>query len=118
MDVIVYAQKSSDQKRLGQIIGATDKARISGFFSSVSELGERLRRPLLVGTVVVCVVRAHLELAELLDIRELLWELRLILMLPDQLHDFLKAGHMLEPRYITYDCNNFSDIGQVVGKMA
>ena len=57
------------------------------------------------------------ELSGILSVRELLVDVRIILVLPDQDKDSIKKGHTMWPRFLTYASSDFSDAAAVLRKM-
>lgn len=68
----------------------------------------------------ICVVLAgnKRDLIDLFQIRDVLKESRLILVLPDQSDDMVALGHMFYPRYAESGENGFGHIAAVLLKMA
>lgn len=57
------------------------------------------------------------EFQDILSMRELLWDTRSILILPDNSHDTVAKGHLLRPRFMS-DCqSNFQDVAAVLSRM-
>jgi hypothetical protein len=57
------------------------------------------------------------DLLYLVANKELIWNLRVILILPDREEDTVTKGHLLRPRFLTYADGNFLDVATVLGKM-
>jgi hypothetical protein len=84
---------------------------------TIDGVAHRLRKSK--GNLALCVLLAatRKELAELQRIGESLFNVRLILILPDSDADTLAKGHSLRPRYMTYRDHNFGEVGAVMRKM-
>lgn len=88
-------------------------------FNSVAHLSRRLcrlyaRRGETIG---VLFAADRQDLANLLSIQDLLDDVRIILVLPDDKKETVSAGHRLRPRYISYAGGNFEDVAAVLNKM-
>jgi hypothetical protein len=57
------------------------------------------------------------DLDEILSIRQLLDDLRTILILPDRDHDTIAQGLTLRPRYLSFTDGDFGDVSAVLAKM-
>ena len=66
------------------------------------ELSEGLLRPLSEVIAVVLAVGARDDLMDILSLRDVLHETRVILILPEPEREILAMGHSLRPRYLTY----------------
>jgi hypothetical protein len=86
-------------------------------FHAVSRLSERLRRPALNFPIVVLLVTSREELNNLLAIKELLLDVRVLLILPDKENDTMVLGHTLRPRFVSFRDSSFTDVVAVLGKM-
>jgi hypothetical protein len=87
------------------------------YFASLETLLDHLRRPL--GALCICILMPenHSELYELNQMRHLLRDIRIILVLPDRLPTTISDGHALRPRYVSYADGHLADVEAVVNKM-
>ncbi len=87
-------------------------------YQSVESLSLRLRQPANNGPIAAVLLAAKRgDLTELLSIRDLLRDIRIILVLPDRDEDTIAKGHTLRPRFVSYSDSNFTDVCSVLGKM-
>jgi hypothetical protein len=57
------------------------------------------------------------EILDILSLRDLLWDMKIILILPDGGPDTVAKGHLLRPRF-TSDCHgNFQEVAAVLKRM-
>lgn len=84
---------------------------------SIEGLSRRLRQPANELPIAVLLAATRGDLLELLSIRDLLYDIRIILVLPDRDEDTIAKGHMLRPRFLSYTDNDFVDVCSVLGKM-
>jgi len=80
-------------------------------------LSRRLREPTYDLSVAVLLAATNKDLLYLLANKELIWNLRVILILPDREEQTITKGHLLRPRFLTYADGNFLDVATVLGKM-
>ena len=57
------------------------------------------------------------QLSELLSLRELLNDVRIILILPDRGRETISQGHLLRPRFLSYADGDLTDVIAVLSKM-
>lgn len=67
--------------------------------------------------IVVAVVRGKEELLDLISIRELLYPVRLVLVLPDAEKDTVSLGHRLRPNFLTYIHSDLKELEAVLQRM-
>lgn len=84
---------------------------------SLNVLEQRLRRPCLNIEVVLICVSDPIEMRQLSDMRPLLIDLRLVLVLPWRDADIIAWAHKLGPRFIAYADDGFEPVGAVLDKM-
>ena len=102
-------------RRLDKILGyPSQKTEIC---RTISSLSSRLCQPKYDLDVAVFVAASKDELDGLLSINNLIDDLPIILVLPDQDCTTVSRGHVLRPRFLTYLDSDFSDILAVLKKM-
>jgi hypothetical protein len=86
-------------------------------FESVNDFCDGFKR--LRGRVDVAVLLAESQqqLLEILSLHDLLENVRIILVLPDRVHNTTSKGLLLRPRFMEYVDGNFEDIAAVLNKM-
>ncbi len=87
------------------------------FYQTIDSLSQKLRQPLDGFTIAIFMASSHDNLMDFLTIKDLLDDVRIILILPDRNEDTIKAGHTLRPRFLTYLDSNFSWVETVLKKM-
>jgi len=85
-------------------------------FHSFKSLESRLFKPMFEETIVVMHLTDREQLGRAFSIKELLHEMKLILILPDRQAQTIAKGHKLFPRFISYADNDFSDVKAVLKK--
>jgi hypothetical protein len=86
-------------------------------YRTIGSFLNRLQHPPEIPFVIVLLVAGKEELSNLYTFHLFFEGRRLILVLPDQAEETLKAAHRLRPRYITYTDNDFSDLAGVIQRM-
>jgi len=69
-------------------------------------------------TISVFAAADRKNLQQLASMRNIIADLRIILVLPDRNPKTIAEGHKLQPRFVAYKDSDFTEIGAVVRKMA
>lgn len=118
MNLILYTNSSNGKgKRLRQMIESTAPKEQVETFMTVNALGRKLRQPVHGVAIAVLLVESRQELLELISLKDLFKDIRIILILPDSKSETITIGHKLGPRFISYDYGNYQDVGMVLQKM-
>ncbi len=118
MNLIFYANgKNGAGERLRVLIEAQIPKRRIKIYRTIKGLSRRLRRPRYDVAITVLFASGREDLQDLFSIRDLLWDLRIILILPDGEADTIAKGHKLFPRFLSYADGNFEDVAAVLEKM-
>jgi hypothetical protein len=118
MALIVYSTKTEDAgERLLSVIGLLIPENKFEVCRSISELTQRLRQPVFNPTIAILLASTREELQDILSTRDLLWDTKIILIVPDMNRDTIAKGHTLRPRFVC-DCNSdFVDVAAVLTLM-
>lgn len=87
------------------------------YCNSLDMLEKRLRRPRHNLSLVLLSIGDAIEMARLTELRPLLLDLRLLLVLPKRDDDTVAWAHQLAPRFIAYADNGLGSITAVLDKM-
>ncbi len=68
-------------------------------------------------TIHVLIATSEQELLDLYSVRDLLTDLRVILIAPNRNEETVKKAHDMYPRYLGYLDDNFNEIGEVFAKI-
>jgi len=118
MTVLIYSTKTGDaEKRILSIIEPRFSETSSHFFRTISALQSALRRPREDMIIVILVATSTKELEDLLSIRDLLEDIRIILILPNSDQETITDGLKLRPRFLTSCDSDFSDVAAVLRRM-
>ena len=118
MGVLFYtASKKGAAKRVEHIIEGLVPQKDIEIYHTSESFSQRLRR--FRGDLYLMVVLTTTadELREIFLIRDLLFDIPLILILPDREPDTIAKGHKFRPRFITYADGDFNEFGLVLEKM-
>ena len=70
------------------------------------------------GDVLILIPNKREQLDQLLKMKELLQDFRLILILPDSSEETVTRGHLLMPRFLTFIDNDMAEVLHVLGRMS
>jgi hypothetical protein len=84
---------------------------------SLQILEQRLRRPCHDVEILLIAVGDAIEMRQLIAMRSLLLDLRLVLVLPERDPDIIAWAHKLSPRFLAYADNGFEQVAAVLDKM-
>jgi len=117
MKVILYSPPDYEHGRhLLRMIEKMIPTNLLVVFNMISVLSQGLRGPLS-DTVLILCPSSKEEVQELGALRELICDVRTILILPDGERDTIAIGHRLQPRFLTVPTPDFMDVKKVLGKM-
>ena len=86
------------------------------FFQSIDTFSQKLRQPQGYQSVAILLASTQEELTDILTIRNLLDNVRIILIVPDRDKETISKGHILYPRFLTYVDSDFNWIAAVLKK--
>ena len=86
-------------------------------YGSVDKLAQRLRRPSYYIGIAVLLISGREELWDVLSVRHLLDNVKVILILPDRKNETIELGHKLRPRFLSYADSDLKDVAAVLKKM-
>lgn len=119
MILLFYARRWEEpMERLEKLIQSSLPGDGIEIYRTIGSFLHRLQHPPDVPFVIVLFAAGEGELSDIYALHLLLQGTRLILVLPDQGEETLKAAHRLRPRYIAYTDNDFMHLIGVIQKMA
>ncbi|MBW2605024.1 MAG: hypothetical protein JRE28_12030 [Deltaproteobacteria bacterium] len=118
MEVLLYTTETNEAgKRLEKVIKTSlDRLNIR-ICRTINSLTQKLRQPRDGFGIAVLLAHSKESLSEILSLKDLFWNLGIILILPDNETDTISRGHRLYPRFLSYIDSDFSDVAAVLGKM-
>jgi hypothetical protein len=102
--------------RVIETVVSKDNMRI---FRTVDSFSKRLRQPRKDADIAVLLASSKVELnyLNLISLRNLLWDMKTIVILPDSNPDAVAKGHILRPRFLSYCGGDFQDVAAVLSRM-
>ena len=118
MKLILYSNETNEAgKKLQKVIETSFPVKYRELYQTIESLATRFRQPGAYDAVVVLLASTGKELSDIFSIRNLLSDLRIILILPDRKNETVRKGRSLYPRYVSYADDDFRDISAVLHKM-
>ncbi len=118
MKLVLYANRTDGAgERLHKIIEALVPEEQTEIYQTIHSLSRRLRRPKCDVAIAVILTTTKDELLEISSLKDLLGDIRVILILPDMEDETIAIGHKLRPRFLSYADGDFKDIGAVLCKI-
>jgi len=118
MTLIVYSTKTNEaEKRLHRVIELLLPAKKLKLYRSIDDFSHRLRQPVFNPRIIILLIVSRKELEDILSIRELLEDAKIILIVPDTDPATLARGHTLRPRFLSHCNSDFVDVAAVLGQM-
>ncbi len=116
-ELLVYTGPGSEYGRmLGERI-RTDMGASFWTTDSTRELSEKLKEPKFGTLVALLVASSDRDLTALLELKELLEEARVVLVLPADSWGWIDQAHRLRPRFLSYTDDDQDLVIQVLNKM-
>ena len=117
-DVILYSMFIEETGgQLRKMIEDVVPNENTEIYSTIDTLGNRLRQPSYNIAVAVLLISSREELRDVLSIRHLFDNIKIILILPDRKNETIVTGHKLRPRFLSYTDSNFIDVAVVLENM-
>ena len=117
MKVILYIPKDhTEGKKLQSAVEKLIPNQLLAVFNMITALSQGLRGPLSDTVLVLCPACKE-EVRELGALRELIRDVRTILVLPDNERETVAIGHRFQPRYLTMPSADYKDVSKVLRKM-
>jgi hypothetical protein len=118
MTLLIYSKNvNGAEKRLFRVIELLLPENKFEFYRSIDDFTLRLRQPVFNPRIAILLASSRDDLQNILSIRELLEDTKIILIVPDTNPATVAQGHTLRPRFLS-DCNSdFIDVASVLGQM-
>jgi hypothetical protein len=116
---LLYYVKTMDGagKKLHSVIQSLFHLLPIEILRTIESLNRRLRQPVNNFNIAVLLASSKEDLLDLPALRDLFWNLRIILIIPDRKSETVAMGHMLRPRFLSYADGDFNDVAAVLEKM-
>ena len=117
-NIIVYSKAMNGiGSKLQEVVANVLPGSYVDTYHTISSLSERLHRPALNFPIVILLAMNREDLENIVAIQNLLFDSRIVLILPDREEDTMALGHTLRPRFVSYRDSSFKDVGAVLNKM-
>lgn len=118
MSVIYYSSNDNEPAlRFQKIIMMESKEEKIERYKSLEELSNRLRQSNLENNVAILFISDIAEIYQICLMKNLLNDIRIILILPDRSAEMISAAFKLYPRFISYIDSDFKDEIVVLKRM-
>lgn len=118
MSILIYYTDATEAgESLKQAIEQSVQDETIEVYRDIGALSQRLHRPSFDLSVVILFCCSKDDLMEVLTLQNLLKDVRIILILPDDDDDTLAKGHALGPRFLSYRDQGFHDVAGVLSRM-
>ena len=117
MSVLFYCNKKKAGREILNVIKMHVPSDKIEAFQTIEHLSGRLFQPRGDLTIIVLMASSSNDLLELLLIRDLFYDIPIIIILPDRKKDTVEKGHKFYPRFISYMDSDFSDLSLVLPNM-
>ncbi|MBW2664177.1 MAG: hypothetical protein JRD93_19925 [Deltaproteobacteria bacterium] len=118
MKLFLYApDRCRSGKRLQRVIEALVPKENTEIYQSIDGFAFRLRQPRHDPLIAVLLAASSEDLSDILSLRDLLGNIRIMLILPDRDRDTIAKGHTLRPRFVTYADSDFVEMAAILGKV-
>jgi hypothetical protein len=118
MQLLFYSGRDDqNKKRLeAAVLKVIPESQIE-FFKRLDDFRERLRTPVEPDSIAVLSASDRTELQRLQLLRGLLTEIYVVLVIPDRKKSTIELAHLLLPRFLSQNIDNFIDLSEVLNKM-
>ena len=117
MVILFSTSQRKSGERLQRIVEAVVSEKNVKIYRTIDALSGGLRQPRNDVSVALLLASSRMDLHELVSLRDLLWDIKIILILPDSDPETIAKGHILRPRFLS-DCDsNFQDVAAVLSRM-
>ncbi|MBN1662228.1 MAG: hypothetical protein JW943_01385 [Deltaproteobacteria bacterium] len=118
MSVIFYRRfENSEGGRLEDAIETAISKRTIERHRSLLSLSTRLHRPVFDASVAVLCAASKKDMDGILGLRDVLRDIKLILVLPDDDPETLAQAHTLMPRYVAWNDADYKNVGRVLKRL-
>ncbi len=118
MPLVIYStKKERAEQSLLRVIGLLMPKEKTDMCHTIDDLASRLKQPVLGLRVAILFAMSSGELDALIEIRDLLEGVKVVLILPDTEPDTVARAHRLHPRFISDRQSDFVDVAAVVNRI-
>lgn len=117
MEIIIYTQTENTQKNL--LLKQISKIGqpVSVMIFEIEDLFQQLKLKVSGETILVFLISSEEELDALLENKTRFFNIRFIILLSEDHKDWVSKALAMQPRYLGYKTNDYTDVGNVLNKM-
>jgi hypothetical protein len=118
MCLLFYSSRDDqNKKRLEAAVHKVIPESKIELFERLDDFRKRLRMPIEPDSIAVLTASNREELQQLQMLRGLLTEIYVVLVIPDRKKSTIELAHLLLPRFLSQQKDNFRDLSKVLEKM-
>jgi hypothetical protein len=118
MQLLLYSSgNGQNKKRLEAAVHKVIPESQIEHFKRLDDFTVRLRMPVEPDSIAVLSVSDREELQRMQQLRGLLTEIFVVLVIPDRRDSTIRLAHLLLPRFLSQNKDNFIDLSRVLNKM-
>jgi hypothetical protein len=118
MDVICFAPANKHRDRLTDaVLGTLPTDDHIEIYKTIDDFTGRLHLPKKVDSIILICAGNRQNLENIFLNRDLFINTRIILLLPDRSETTIAKAHTLNPRFLTFEDQDFREIAEVIAKM-
>jgi hypothetical protein len=118
MKIFLYSKVSEQSGNILEKIIKTDLPEVEiVVYRTIDDLSQGLRQPIKDSGVAILLISNQEDLKNILSIRHLFQNIRIILLLPSKETEIVTLAHQLRPRFLTHINSDFAEITAVLKKM-
>jgi hypothetical protein len=118
VELIYYsARNGGPDERLRRVVELFFPKERTGIYGNPVELAGALRKGADASTIVLIHAVSKDDLRMVVEMKELLLDRRIILVLPDRDTSTIAMGHILRPRLLSFEDSDFFEIAAVLTRM-
>jgi hypothetical protein len=117
LEIIIYTQTENTQKNL--LLKQISKIGqpVSVMIFDIEGLFQQLKSKVSGETILVFLISSEEELDALLENKTRFFNIRFIILLSEDHKDLVSKALAMQPRYLGYTTNDYTDVGNVLNKM-
>ncbi len=113
----IPAAEADAGKRLLRIVETIVPGERINIHRTIQGFSGRFMRPTAEPMIAVIFISSREDLGEIIAMRDLLQEIPLVLILPDNDRDMVAKAHSLRPRFLTYTDSDAREVSGVLSRM-
>lgn len=117
MNLLLYAPSNDTADRLLHALTRLHSQMELELFRNIPEFQERLQQSMYNAPITVILTTNREELLDILSIKDLLRDVRNIIILPDDKNVTAAMGFALYPRFVSYADSDFTDVVTVLNRI-